>query len=176
MDFGGSGSAHAFVATAITRGFQKVVVLASERHECNQRDEEIDPDKLGKLFVDFALKVINLYGHIDHVWCDSAEQTLIAGLRTSARKSGLGWLRIEDSFKEVITERIRFTVRLIAQGRLFYMADMCDSFEQAMCAAVWNPKKITENERLDDGTSDIDTLDAFEYTIERYISKFIRYE
>jgi hypothetical protein len=33
-----------------------------------------------------------------------------------------------------------------------------------------------EDVRLDDGTSDIDTLDAFEYTFERDISRFIRYE
>ena len=31
-------------------------------------------------------------------------------------------------------------------------------------------------ERLDNGTSDIDTLDAFEYTFERDIARFIKYE
>ena len=39
--------------------------------------------------------------------------------------------------------------------------------------AVWDPKEI-ELKRLDDGTSDIDTLDAFEYSWERDINKFIR--
>lgn len=42
--------------------------------------------------------------------------------------------------------------------------------------AVWNPKELTKDVRLDDGTSDIDTLDAFEYTFERDITKFIKYE
>ena len=37
-------------------------------------------------------------------------------------------------------------------------------------------KSLVEDVRLDDGTSDIDTLDAFEYTFERDISRFIRYE
>lgn len=46
----------------------------------------------------------------------------------------------------------------------------------ALCGALWNPKNLTEDERLDDGTSDIDSLDAFEYTFERDISRFIRYE
>ena len=36
-----------------------------------------------------------------------------------------------------------------------------------MSTAIYNPKYVTKDERLDDGTSDIDTLDGFEYTIER---------
>lgn len=53
---------------------------------------------------------------------------------------------------------------------------MCDSLVAAFCSAVWDPDEITKNIRLDDGTSDIDSLDAFEYTIERYITKLIKYE
>ena len=29
---------------------------------------------------------------------------------------------------------------------------------------MWNPQELTKNVRLDDGTSDIDSLDSFEYT------------
>lgn len=57
-----------------------------------------------------------------------------------------------------------------------YMDLMCDSLVAAFCSAVWDPDEITKNVRLDDGTSDIDSLDAFEYTIERYITKLIKYE
>ena len=174
LDFGGNGSGHAFVATGITRGYQEIIPLASEWHDCSKKD--IDPDKLGQLFIDFCLKVLNMYGNITHVYCDSAEQTLINGLKSAARKNGLGWLRIDDALKEVITERIRLTNRMMAQLRFSYMPEMCDTLVSALCTAIWNPKEITVDERLDDGTSDIDTLDAFEYTIERYIKKFIRYE
>ena len=46
-----------------------------------------------------------------------------------------------------------------------------------MTTALWDEKNsLVEDVRLDDGTSDIDTLDAFEYTFERDISRFIRYE
>ena len=179
VDFGGSGSGHAFSATAITRGYQDVVSLAAERHEC--RDEngnqiEIDPEQLGQLFVDFCLKVINLYGYITVVYCDSAEQTLILGIKASLRKAGLGWVRVENALKEEINDRIRLTTRLMAQGRYHYMDLMCDCLTAAFSSAVWDTDEITKNVRLDDGTSDIDSLDAFEYTIERYISRFIRYE
>lgn len=174
VDFGGTGSGHAFAATGYTRGYQKIVPLASEWINCEKND--VDPDKLGNLFVDFCLKVLNIYGFITHVYCDSAEQTLIAGLRSTTRRSGLGWLRIENALKIPINDRIRFVQRMMGQNRFQYVGDMCKSLEDALCGALWDPKSLTEDKRLDDGTSDIDSLDAFEYTFERDISRFIRYE
>lgn len=174
VDFGGNGSGHAFVATGYTRGYQNVIALASEWIDCKGND--IDPEKLGQLFIDFCLKVLNIYGFITHCNCDSAEKTLIAGLRTSARKGGLGWLRIEDALKTEVNDRIRFIQRMLGQYRFFYVMPYCRSLELALCGALWNPKVLIKDERLDDGTSDIDSLDAFEYTFERDISRFIRYE
>jgi PBSX family phage terminase large subunit len=176
VDFGGGKSGHAFVATAITRSYNKLIVLASERYLREDQRTEIDPDKLGELFVEFCQGIIERYGMIHHVYCDSAEQTLIAGLRTTARKSGLGWLLIENALKTSINDRIRATLRLMAQGRFFYVPRYCETLDAALSGAVWNPKNLTDDERLDDGTSDIDTLDAFEYTFERHISQLIRSE
>lgn len=48
------------------------------------------------------------------------------------------------------------------------LAEDCESLKTALQDAVWNDK-TKEDERLDDGTSDIDSLDAFEYTFERDI-------
>ncbi|MDO4864038.1 MAG: terminase family protein [Ruminococcus sp.] len=179
VDFGGSGSAHTFVCTGSDRGYNTLYGLLSERIACkNDKGQqiEIDPEKLGVLFCDFVRRVIMMFGTPDAVYCDSAEQTLILGLKSSARKNGLGWLRIENALKTTINDRIRCAQRLMAQGR-FYMLDTgCESLKDALCTAVWNPKELTSDVRLDDGTSDIDTLDAFEYTFERDISKFIKYE
>lgn len=174
VDFGGNGSGHAFVATGYTRGYQKIIPLASEWIDCSGNN--IDPDKLGNLFVDFCLKVLNIYGFITHCYADSAEQTLIAGLRASARKGGLGWLQIENALKTEINDRIRCIQRMMGQYRFEYMMPYCKSLESALCGALWDDKVLTKDSRLDDGTSDIDSLDAFEYTFERDISRFIRYE
>lgn len=163
-----------FVATGTDRGYNRLYALLSERHNCTGGD--IDPDKLGELFCEFVNKVIMMFGTPDKVYCDSAEQTLILGLRATARKKGLGWLRIENALKAEINDRIRCAVRLMAQGRFYYMDYGCETLVNALCGAVWNPKNLIKDERLDDGTSDIDTLDAFEYTFERDIRKFIKYE
>lgn len=43
---------------------------------------------------------------------------------------------------------------------------------EALGTAIWNPKTI-KKERLDDGTTDIDSLDAFEYTFEKRIKRLL---
>lgn len=178
IDFGGSGSGHSFTATAITRGYGSVIALASEWIAC--KDErgnqiEIDPEMLGTKFCNFCRKIISQYGYITTVYADSAEQTLIAGIRSSLRRNGLGWIRVENALKTEINDRINALVMLMAQGRFFYVGKECASLVIALCTAVWDPDEITKNVRLDDGTSDIDSLDSFEYTFERSISRLIRY-
>ena len=178
IDFGGSNSGHSFTATAITRGYQNVIPLASEWIGC--KDErgnqiEIDPDMLGKRFCDFCQKIISRYGYVTIVYADSAEQTLIAGIRSSLRKHGLGWVRVENALKTEVNDRINATAILMAQGRFYYVQDECQSLVNALSTAVWDPKELTKNVRLDDGTSDIDSLDSFEYTFERLISRLMKY-
>lgn len=177
IDFGGSGSGHAFTATAITRGYGAVIALASERIACKDEQGnqiEIDPEQLGIMFCNFCRKIISRYGYVTTVYADSAEQTLIAGIRSSLRRNGLGWIRVENALKTEINDRINALVMLMAQGRFFYVGKECASLVTALCTAVWDSNEITKNVRLDDGTSDIDSLDSFEYTFERSISMLIR--
>ena len=77
VDFGGNGSGHSFVATGISRDYKEVVSLVSEWHKA----EGTDPEDLANMFVDFVLRVINVYGMPEICYCDSAEQVLIEGLR-----------------------------------------------------------------------------------------------
>jgi hypothetical protein len=46
--------------------------------------------------------------------------------------------------------------------------------QKGLSQAVWSEKK--EGIRLDDGTSDIDILDAFEYSIEEYLENLVEME
>ncbi len=41
------------------------------------------------------------------------------------------------------------------------------SLAEALSTALWSSTTPGQDTRLDDGTTDIDSLDAFEYTIER---------
>lgn len=179
VDFGGNGSGHAFIAIGETQGYEKLIVLKSRRYVEGELDPDtgekildVDPKKLNELFIRFIESVIDEYGYITKIYADSAEQVLIRGFKTALQNSGHGDIKIVNALKSKITDRIFATTSLAAQERLQITED-CNSLEQALSMAVWNPKSL-ELERVDDGTSDIDSLDAFEYTFERDIKKYIK--
>lgn len=179
VDFGGNGSGHAFVATGELQGYEKLIILKSRRYLEGEYDPDtgkkildIDPKALDELFIRFIEAVMKEYGFITKVYADSAESVLIRGFRTALVQSGHGDIKVVNAMKSKITDRIFATTALTAMNRLLITED-CESFEQAASMAVWDPKSL-ELERLDDGTSDIDTLDSFEYSFERDISKFLR--
>lgn len=176
IDFGGNGSGHAFVASAETADFSRLIALRSERYldgeidaQTGKRLQDIDPDKLGQLFIRFYEKILRDYGFVTKVYADSAETVLRNGIRTAMARAEHGDVVIANAQKRRINDRIFTVSTLAAQHRLFLTED-CETLEEALSMAVWNPK-LVELERLDDGSSDIDTLDAFEYTFERDIGK-----
>lgn len=159
LDFGGNGSATTFVFTGFARGFERVIPILSERHR-----EELNPEQLNRAFASFVEKCYDISKkHID-VFCDSAEQILIRGLRTCAARERLP-VQIRNARKMPILDRIRLVNKLVAQGR-FVVYKGAETVKKALYEALWDKKK--EDARLDDGTTDIDTLDALEYSIEPY--------
>ncbi|MBQ2231311.1 MAG: PBSX family phage terminase large subunit, partial [Oscillospiraceae bacterium] len=68
-----------------------------------------------------------------------------------------------------VNNRIRLTTRLLAQGRLFLTED-CETLSRALSSATWTERK-TADTRSD--SSDVGTLNAFEYTIEREGTRFL---
>lgn len=164
VDFGGNGSRHAFVATGILPYYAGVVGLASARIDPKNQDA----DFLASQLIEFCTAVFARYGEIHYIFCDSAEQTLINHIRTRLRACPLSWLadRVNNSAKIQIIDRIRLTSILMGGGRFWYMPEAA-TLRDALASALWSQKHPGVDERLDDGTTDIDTLDAFEYTIER---------
>ena len=159
VDFGGTKSATKFQATGITKDF-RVVALEEEYI----KNEEIDPDALNRRFATFCQLITSKYGY-SQTRADSAETVLIRGLDHTAQKFRLG-TQVKNALKMQITDRIRLVVLLMKQGR-FKVSRSCPHLIDALQSAIYDPDKF-EDERLDDGTSDIDSLDAFEYSIEPY--------
>lgn len=98
-------------------------------------------------------------------YIDSAEQLIIKSMRN------LGVANVEGSAKKAIIDRIRLEDMLFAQGRLFVFDD-CKELVNAFRAAVWDEKSQGEK-RLDNGSTNIDSLDALEYTLEQHIHDFV---
>jgi len=169
LDFGGNGSQHALVCTGITHDMRELYALKSERIPA----ADMTPQALYKRVRVFCEGMLKRYGKISAVYADSAEQTLIAGLREALRPLGIV---VKNSRKREINDRIRASTMLMGGGRFRLVSEECGSLVNAFKGAVWNDKIIGKEERLDDGTSDIDTLDAFEYSFERFIPQLIRSE
>lgn len=165
VDFGGNNSATTFKAVVITSRFQEVIVV--DEHHIG---EQINPQQLNERFSDFVQTVTAKWGGTQ-VRADSAEQILIRGLRYQALKDKLK-AEIKNAIKMKINNRIRLENILMAQDRL-KVCRKCKHMIEAFRFAVYNPKKAND-ERLDDGTSDIDSLDAFEYAIEPYYNELTK--
>lgn len=161
VDFGGNKSKHAFCCTGITKGYKELVALASEKHEPDT------PERLNAQFIDFVKKMLYKYGRIDCIYCDSAEQVLIRGMRKALEDNNLN-IALKNAIKNEIINRIRIVNVLMTTSRFFYVKNENTSLVEALQSAVWDSKSF-EDKRLDDGTSDIDTLDSFEYSFEKYI-------
>lgn len=168
LDFGGNGSQHALVCSGITHDINKLYALKTERIPA----ADMTPQALYKRVYDFCVDIKERYGTISALYADSAEQTLIAGLRQALRPLGV---IVKNSLKREINDRIRAATMLMGGGRFYMIAAECQTLIDAFQGAVWDDKVIGKEERLDDGTSDIDTLDAFEYSFERFIPQLIRF-
>ena len=164
VDFGGGSSAHAFCCLGFTTAGNAVVL--DEYHE----RRALTPNRLAEDFIDFARRCQARW-LVTECWCDSAEQTLINGLRTAVAAARLP-LDIGNALKKPINERIRATCILMGSGR-FFVARNCRATIDALRSAQWDPKHVSGDVRLDDGTTNIDSLDAMEYAAERYMAEMI---
>lgn len=167
VDFGGSKSLTTFVATALHVAFQKITVVAD--HHIAAPKGEIDADRLCREFVGFIHRLRTAYPwlYIKYVWADNEAQYLINSLRKAAREAALG-VEVLDCKKRKIKDRIFATSTLLNTKRLF-VGDDCKLVQGGLENAVWDAKK--PDERLDNFSTDIDILDAFEYSWEPFIPK-----
>ena len=183
LDFGGNQSGHSFVARGYTDDYADVVAVMSKRIMAKDSEEDIDSNRLDELFCDFVQEVIDKYGvigksgnyveycNVESVYYDNAETVLGNSIRNAVEKR-FPWITVRKARKAAIIDRIRCTVRLMGAGR-FWITDDCKSLQTAFSDAVWNKDVTDKDERLDDGSTDIDSLDAFEYTIERDMKDLI---
>ena len=96
---------------------------------------------------------------------DSEASTLIQGIQYALIKNHIG-LTVENAIKGKITGRISLFNSLIAQQR-FKVMRRCTATISALENAVYDTKSM-EDKRLDNGTTNIDSLDSMEYTTEPY--------
>ena len=164
VDYGGNGSAHAFVCNGILPKYRGIVTLQEY-----YRKEIISPSQLEQDFVRFCRSCLERW-QVYEVFCDSAEQTLIQGFRRAALEAHLT-LEIRNARKGSIKDRIAFYNLMMSAGR-YHVMDCCPNLIEAFETVTYNPKSATDD-RLDNGTYNIDSLDANEYSTETIMEDMI---
>ena len=167
LDFGGNGSAHAGCLVGITRGYRSIVVLDEY-----YRKEIIDPGTLTDDVCGFVQRS-QAQVRATSIWCDSAETTLIKGIRTEVFARRIP-VEVRNARKGEIIDRIRLCDMLMSQGR-FFILRRCRHTIAALSEAVWDGKSPTKDRRLDDGSTNIDSLDALEYALEPHANRLIEF-
>lgn len=170
VDFGGNQSKTTFVASAVIGNFQTLGVIADYKMKGGKGT--IDPDAINRELISFYKYVQAEYpnARILYIFCDNEAQTLINGIRMAFIRAKI-LAAIRDCYKGTINDRIYTLNGLMTQGR-FFVHKECQNVIGSLSSQVWDSKEVTKDVRLDDGTFDIDTADALEYSFSMFIKQF----
>lgn len=168
IDWGGNGSKHSICATSIARDYSKLQVLKSDVMKATGTDTK----KIFKWIIEFIEEIKNTYGKVDIIWCDSAEQVLNNSLRSEIIKNEME-IPVKDSIKTSISERIKIYNILLNTDRISFLKDKTNTIIEALQTALYD-EKAQDDRWIDDGTtSDIDSLDSFNYSFEYWFNQLM---
>lgn len=166
IDYGATQGETEFKATGITPYFKQVWTLDEEKLSGLH-----SPEQMYEKFVEFYWRVVNEYGKVTHAFGDygALGQVITFGLNRYLQQHGVP-LKVADCIKGRIVDRIELDCHLFGQMRRFILRK-CKYLIEAYSQALWDDKK--EDERLDDGTTPIDDLDASEYSMFPFYNKLM---
>lgn len=167
IDYGASRGSTVFQATGIKEGYKGVVALKQRKIDGIQ-----DPEDIYRYFEEFYNEVVKEYGIVHYVFADwgGLGQVLTRGLWRYAQSHHIN-THIQDCDKIEILDRILLTQRIMGRRMFQVIKGENEGLRKAFKEAVWEEDK--ENVRLDDGTTDIDSLDAFEYSVTPFFKKIL---
>lgn len=166
IDYGATQGETEFKATGITPYFRQVWTLDEEKLSGLHT-----PEQMYEKFVEFYKRVVAEYGKVTHAFGDygALGQVITFGLNRYLQQKGIP-LKVDDCIKGRIVDRIELDCHLFGQMRRFILRK-CKYLIEAYSQALWDDKK--EDERLDDGTTPIDDLDASEYSMFPFYDKLM---
>lgn len=166
IDYGATEGETEFKATGITPYFRQVWTLDEEKLSGLHT-----PEQMYEKFVVFYKRVVNDYGKVTHCFADygALGQVITYGLNRYLQQHRIP-LKVDDCIKGRIVDRIELDCHLFGQMRRFILRK-CKYLIEAYSQALWDDKK--EDERLDDGTTPIDDLDASEYSMFPFYDKLM---
>lgn len=172
VDFGGNGSATAFVASMFFNNYEGVCVVASGKMDMTGGEMDAhDFHVKFKSFVEFVLAMDIC--PVRYAFGDNADPVMINEMRNVIKELRLaGQIRVLGSEKHTIKKRIDTKKAMLAMNRWFVYRG-AKSVIASTETQVWDNRAGHEDERLDNGSIDIDTADAEEYSWSGFMGKII---
>lgn len=159
IDFGGNGSNTTFVASVLYNNFHGVFPVASDILDMSGGDKDVKDfrEKL-RQFILFV-QVLDIV-RIGYIWGDSEETVMINEIKSLLKEMKLyNQIRVLGSKKHTIKKRIQTKEAMMSVGHWHVYKD-CESVIKSTETQVWDSREGHEDERLDNGSVDIDTADA----------------
>lgn len=166
IDWGGNKSKHSITATKISRDFKRVQCLKSDTMKATGTNTK----QVFRWIINFIKEIQDKYGTVSFLFADSAEQVLNNSLNGELRSNKIN-LIVQDSLKIEIKNRIELWNRLLNLDRLSFVEKQCNTLIEALQTALYD-EKAKDDRWIDDGeTSDIDSLDSFNYSFEYWFEE-----
>lgn len=161
IDWGGNKSKHSITATKISRDFKRIQVLKSD----NMIATGTNIKQVFRWITNFIKEIQDKYGTVSFLFADSAEQVLNNSLNGELKANNIN-LIVQDSIKIPIKDRIELWNRLLNLERITFIDGQTKTIIEALQTALFDDK-AKDDRWIDDGeTSDIDSLDSFNYSFE----------
>jgi len=153
-------------AAAITENFQKVYIIAESYF-----NGHFLPERIVKWSIDFLIKLKEKYGTSIILEAEYASSTMLNNaLILALKEKNIEGIEVRPAYKGSILDRIDLCQILLAEQRLLFTQNVPYT-KAAFNTALWDSKKGKIKGvpiRLDNGSTDIDILDAVEYSLTRY--------
>lgn len=172
VDFGGNGSNTTFVATLFFNNYRGVCIIADDKIDMSSG--ESDSLEFRDRLQDFLSMVIG-YGlaPVKYIYGDSADTVMCNDIRYVVKKMRLAnQIRVLGSVKRTILERIK-AKRVMMSSRHWFVYKNARNVIKSTSTQVWDSRDGHEDERLDNGSVDIDTADAEEYSWSAFMDKLV---
>lgn len=173
VDFGGNGSNTTFVATLFFNNYRGVLVLADDKIDMSSG--ESDSMEFRDRLEDFITLVKGYQvSDIRYIYGDSADTVMCNDIRYVVRKMNMAdKIRVLGSEKKTILGRIKAKKTMMA-SRHWFVLNTAQNVINSTATQVWDSREGHEDERLDNGSVDIDTADAEEYSWSGFMDKLVR--
>lgn len=175
VDFGGNGSNTTFVASLISNNYSNVFVLYSDKIIMSVA-ENATVKKYREVLQKFLSTIVSWkVAPVFYVFCDCEDTVMVNETRDVVRSfntSNTTNISVGNSVKHTIKERIDTKSLLMAKGN-YHFFRKAESVINSTETQVWDNRLGHEDERLDNGTVDIDTADAEEYSWSAFLTKLV---